>query len=97
MAIDKLKGYFNISQKAGYMIIGGEKLANYNKKLYLVVYDESAQKNTLKIIEKIENKNIKVLKVKNLEELISIKNCKIIGLKNKNLSDIIIDMLENKE
>ena len=97
MEINKLKGYLNISHKAGYLIVGGEKLSNYNKKLYLVIYDKTAQKNTTKVVEKIKEKNIPIIEVDNLEELTSIKNCKIIGLKNKNLSEIIIDFLKNKE
>lgn len=97
LEVDKVKGYLNISHKAGYLIVGGEKLDNYNKKLYLVIYDNSAQKNTVKVVEKIKEKDIPVLSIDNLEELISIKNCKIIGLKNKNLSDIILGLLKDKE
>ena len=97
MEINKLKGYLNISNKAGYMIVGGEKLDSYNKKLYLVIYDKTAQKSTIKVVEKIKTRGIPVVEVENLEELISIKNCKIIGLKNKNLSDIIVDIIEGKE
>lgn len=93
MNIDKIKGYLNIAKKAGYVIIGGEKLENYNKKLYLVIYDKSAQKNTLKIVEKIKDKDIKTIELENLETLININNCKIIGIKNKNLSDIIINLM----
>jgi len=97
LEITKLKGYLNISHKAGYMIVGGEKLDDYNKKLYLIIYDKSAQKNTIKVVEKIREKNVTIVEVDNLEELTSIKNCKIIGLKNKKLSDIIIELLEYKE
>lgn len=97
MEVSKLKGYLNISHKAGYMIVGGEKLDNYNKKLYLVIYDSSAQKNTMKIVTKIKDRNIPIIEINNLEDLTSIKNCKIIGLKNKNLSEIIIELLNNKE
>ena len=97
MEINKIKGYLNISHKAGYMIVGGEKLNDYNKKLYLVLYDKSAQKNTLKIVEKLKLKNIPIIEIDYLPELISIKNCKIIGLKNKNLSDIIMNLLLSKE
>ncbi len=93
MNIDKIKGYFNISKKAGYVIIGGEKLEKYNKKLYLIIYDASAQKNTLKVVEKFKDSNIKIIKLENLEKLININNCKIIGIKNKNLSDIIINLI----
>lgn len=97
MEISKLKGYLNISHKAGYLIVGGEKLDGYNKKLFLVLYDSSAQKNTMKVVEKLKDKNIPIACVDNLEELTSIKNCKIIGLKNKNLSEIILCLLKDKE
>lgn len=96
MEITKLQGYFNMSHKAGYLIIGSDALKSYTKKVYLIVYDKSAQKNTLKVVEKFKEKEINIIEVDNLEELTSIKNCKIIGLKNKNLSDLIINLL-NKQ
>ena len=34
---EKIKGYLNISRKAGYLIIGGETLDDYTKKLFLVL------------------------------------------------------------
>ncbi len=91
---DKLKGYINISRKAGYLIIGSEKLKGYNKKLYVLIYDLTAQKNTLKVVEEIKNKNIPIYAIENLEELTGIKNCKIIGIKNKDLSEIIENLLK---
>ena len=95
MDLDKLKGYFNISHKAGYLIIGSDALKSYTKKLYLIVYDKREQKNTSKIVERFKEKEIKTIEVDNLEQLTSIKNCKIIGLKNKNLSDMIEYLLNN--
>lgn len=94
MEKNKLTGYLNICNKAGYLIIGGENLENYTKKLYLVLYDFSAQKNTMKIVEKIKNKDITTIGVENLEEITKIKNCKILGIKNKNLSEIILNLLK---
>lgn len=90
----RISGYLNISRKAGYLIAGGEKLKDYNKKLYLVLYDVSAQKNTMKIVEEIKNKNISVFAVDGLAEMVGIKNCKLIGLKNKDLSEIISSLLK---
>lgn len=95
MNLDKIKGYINIARKAGYLIIGGEKLKNYRKKLYLIIYDDSAQKNTLKIIEQFKDKEI--VSVKNLEELTAINNCKIIGIKNKMISETILKLLKEGE
>lgn len=89
----QVENYLGIARKAGYVIIGGEKLEDYQKKLYLVLYDESVKKNSLKIIEKLKEKNIPVQMVNDLASLIKIENCKIIGLKNKNLSDIILSLL----
>ncbi len=96
MNINKIKDYLNIANKAGYLIIGGEKLENYNKKLYLVLYSTTAQKNTLKLVERLKNKEIKVLQIDNLEELSSIKNCKLLGIKNKGISEIIVDLYNKK-
>ena len=92
MEKDKLIGYINISRKAGYLIIGSEKLKGYSKKIYLAIYDDSAQKNTLKVVDELKNKNIPILAVDNLEEITNIKNCKIVGIKNKELSEIILSL-----
>jgi len=95
---DKLKGFLNICRKANYLIIGGEALSNYNKKLYLVLYDSSSKKNTLKIVEKFSNKGIKTMELDNLDTILLINNCKIVGIKNKNLSEEILKICgEEKE
>ena len=94
MGNEQLKGYINISRKAGYLIVGSEKLKGYNKKLYLVLYDNAAQKNTLKVVEEIKNKNIPAVAVDNLDEIVRIKNCKIVGIKNKELSEIVNNLLK---
>ena len=44
MDINKIRGYLNISQKAGYIIWGGDNLKDYTKKLYLVLYNPNCQK-----------------------------------------------------
>lgn len=92
---NKLQGYLNIAKKAGYVIIGGEKLYNYNKKLYLVIYDNTSEKNTLKVVDKIKQRNIPIYSIDNLQDIVSIKNCKIIGIKNKNLSDIMMQCISD--
>lgn len=93
MDVNKIKGYLNIAQKAGYVIFGGETLENYTKKLYLILFDSNAQKSTLKIISKLKERQIKICEVDNLGELVNKSNCKVIGLKNKSLSDQIEALL----
>lgn len=92
--ISSLKGYLSIARKAGYMIVGGEKLNNYTKKLYLVLYDRNAQRNTMKIVQKLQECDINCVEVERLCDIVDIENCKIVGIKNKNLSDIIYNLLQ---
>ncbi len=91
----KVKGYLNIAHKAGYLIIGSDNLRGYDKKLYLVLVDSSAGKNSKKIASSFEEKGIKAIEIDNLDELSSIENCKIVGIKNKQLTEKIIEFLEN--
>ena len=86
---NKVQGYLNLAQKAGYIIWGGETLKDYTKKLYLVLFDGQAQKNTQKIVLKIKERGIKTIEIENLGALVNKPNCKIIGIKNKSLSDQI--------
>lgn len=95
LEIEKIKGYINIAKKAGYVIIGGEKITKYTKKMYLLLYDKTAQKNTLKIVEKVKEKGVKVLSIENLDKIMNIDRCKLIAIKNKNISDIIINLIND--
>ena len=92
---EKIKGYLNIARKAGYLIIGGEKLEGYTKKLYLILCDTACVLSTVKIANKLKEKGLAVLSIEGLGELLSIPNCKIIGLKNKNISEIIENLLND--
>lgn len=94
---NKLSGYLNICRKANYLIIGRDKLENYNKKLFLVLYDIKAGKSTLKIAQASKNKGIMTIAIEKLGTLVGIENCKIIAIKNKQLSQIIEKLCEEKE
>ncbi len=89
----KVKGYLNISHKAGYLVIGSDKLDGYDKKLYLILVDTLAGKSSKKIASFWQQKGIKAIEVDNLEELVSIRSCKIVGIKNKQLSEKIEEFL----
>lgn len=82
----KAKGYINIAHKAGYLVIGSDKLDGYNQKLYLVLLDKSAGKSSQKVANRFKESGIEVLYVENLPEICDIKTCKILGIKNKDLS-----------
>ena len=89
----KIKNYLGIAQQGGYVIYGGETLEDYNKKLYLVLCDRNAGKTSLKLAERLKDR-YKVTFIEDLSTLVNKTNCKIIGIKNKNLSEIIERMLE---
>ena len=86
---EKIKGYLNISRKAGYLIIGGETLEDYKKKLYLIIYDKDCGMSTLKIANRLKSDGYTTVSVEGLGELLSLPKCKIVGIKNKNISEII--------
>ncbi len=88
--MNKIQGLISIARKAGFVIIGKEKLATYTKKLYLLLIDKSAGNSLLREMKFLsENRDIPLLEIENLAELVSIENCKAIGLKNKALSESI--------
>ena len=93
----KIEGYLNIAKKAGYLLIGGDNIENailHKRKIYLVLYEPSIQNNSLKIIRKAEDRSILTKSLEGISNYIKIKNCKIIALKNKNLSDIIYNIID---
>ena len=93
---EKLTGYLNIARKGNNLIIGSDRLRDYNKKIYLLLYDNSSKNNTLKIVKSFKSKEIETIMIENLEEYIKIRNCKILGIKNKALSDIISGILKGE-
>ncbi len=87
---EKVKSYLGLARNGGYVILGSDKLKSYDKKLYLVLVDQTAGHNSKKIAEKISERNIPVRVIQNLEELSSIQNCKILGIKNKGFCEVIL-------
>ena len=84
---EKVKNYLNICRKAGYLIVGSDRLKSYNKKLYLILFDKNKSATIEKILDKF--KDIEVQEIENLGEIVSIDNCKIVGIKNLGLSEEI--------
>ena len=89
MQREKIKAYLDIAAKAGYLIVGSDKLDGYNKKLYLVLIDASAAKSSQKVYEKLFGRGIDGAKLENLGELLTKPTCKIVGVKNHGLSEEI--------
>lgn len=88
MQREKLASYLGIAMQAGYAIIGSDKLDGYDKKLYLVLIDTEAGKSSRKIYNKLIEAGVEGREIENLGSLNN-KTNKIIGIKNKGLSEEI--------
>ena len=87
--MEKIKTYLGLARNGGYLVIGSDKLDGYQKKLYLILIDKLAGKSSNKIANKHRENGVEVFEIERLDELSNIKNCKILGIKNKGLSDEI--------
>ncbi|MBP3431850.1 MAG: hypothetical protein J6K39_03245 [Clostridia bacterium] len=88
--MSKLNGLISIARKAGFCVIGQDNLKGFDKKLHLIVLDKSAGDSLVREMTFLSNKkNCSLLTVDGLEEVTAIKNCKVIGIKNKDLSEMI--------
>lgn len=88
MQREKLASYLGIAMQAGYAIIGSDKLDGYDKKLYLVLIDTEAGKSSRKVYDRLVASGVDGREVENLGSLNN-KTNKIIGIKNKGLSEEI--------
>lgn len=93
MDTNKAKEYISIAAKAGYLIIGSDKLKSYKQKIYLLLIDKTAGKATSKIVERF-NGVAPILQVESLGEISQIATCKALGIKNKALADKIAQLLQ---
>ena len=92
-----IKGIIGICRKAGYAIIGGENIKNNSQKMYLILVDENSGKSLLREMQFVANlRNIPIVSIKNLEEIVDIKNCKAVAFKNKALSEKIFELLKGE-
>ena len=93
----KINGYLSIARKGGNVILGSDNLKGYTKKLYLILIDKNAGKNAMKIAENLaKEKEIEITQIENLPEILGQINCKVCGIKNKNLSEIIFNLIKEK-
>ncbi len=97
--INKVKGLINISNKAGYLIIGADNLKNYKKKLYLIIYSNIHGRNLEKIVNTCKNAlNCEIIELdeQEFQKVVTIENCKIVGVKNLGLSQEIIKIVRGE-
>jgi len=90
---NKVCAYLGFAMKANKVIFGFDNLKAYNKKLYLVLVCKSANEKYIAFAK--EKQNITKCDVykttdKLLDDLVFKSNCKILGIKSKELATAII-------
>ena len=91
----QIDGLISIARKAGFVIIGQDDLKGYSKKLYLILIDATAGKALRREVEFLSQKNdVTALEVEALGQSCGIENCKVIGIKNKAISEKIMEILK---
>ncbi len=89
--MNRLQGLLSIARKAGFCVIGQDNLKGYDKKLYVILLDKTAGKSLQREMKFLSStRGIPILEVSELNKITAIENCKVLGVKNKNLSDSII-------
>ncbi|MBO5102859.1 MAG: hypothetical protein J6C13_02065 [Clostridia bacterium] len=84
--------YLGLAQRAGAVLYGIDNINSARQKIELIILDaESATQN---LVLKVENfaskKNINLIKLqKKLDECLHSKNCKVVGITNKDLANQI--------
>ncbi len=94
---NKINTYIGFSVKSGQIIYGIDTLIETRKHVKLILLCSSlAQNSTQKINEFAKSRNIPVVVMKDvlLEDVVHKKNCKVIGLLNKNLAQAILSAVQ---
>jgi len=95
--LNNLSGLIGIARKAGFVIVGGENLSTYTKKLYLLLLDKSAGNSLKREMNFVSQKrNVKIVEIDNLAKYTAVKNCKVIGIKNKAFSENILKEIKGE-
>ena len=95
--LSKANGYINIAQRAGYVIWGTDNLKGYTHKIYLILYREDFWKTIEKTINRFSQVEIIQLSVENFNVVVGSNKSKIIAIKNKGISEQIINLLRGED
>lgn len=90
--MNKIVSYLGFAQKSGSVIFGVDNLKSYRKKLYLILTCPTSSEDAKKVaIKKQQETGCEIYTtIQPLSDLLNRENCKIIGVKNKELSMAII-------
>ena len=96
--LKKANGYLNLAKSGNYVIWGSDGLKGYTHKLYLIVYREDFGKTIQKTLGRIDERICKIeLNYNDYNEFVGADKSKIIGIKNKGISEQIINLLRGED
>ena len=91
MAESKIAAYFGFAKRAGKLTLGVNAAETLKKSVYLFAADNSMQKNSRKVTEKLQEKfGCPLLWFENLGELVGKEGCKLAAVREENLAQAII-------
>ena len=98
-SINKVSGYIGLADRAGYVIWGADNLKGYTHKMYLLLYREDFGKTIEKTISRFKNSGAIIIMLNEAEfnKIVKKNNCKILAIKNKGISEQIINILRGED
>lgn len=97
MKVEKIKTYVGFAIRSGEIVFGFDNIMKSKSKIKLILISSTQQEKVAnKLIKYGEEKNIKVIKLNDykVEDFTSRDNCKVIGIINYNLAEVILKELE---
>lgn len=89
----KISAYIGFAVKSGGAVFGADALERFKGKIYLVIFSSDLAENSVKKAVALAKKfSVPVLEGKenSVEEAVHKTNCKLVAIKDKNLSEAIL-------
>ena len=89
----KVETYIGFAIKKGSVVFGCDNIANYRKKVYLLLSTKTLSDNSLAVLQAVARKReLQLLTIDDYDILIK-RNCKALAICDKSLADAIIQNL----
>lgn len=95
MVREKIESILGFAVKAGKTVYGADSLETYKKRYFVIVMCSSTSQNTQdKVIAQSKKRNVPIIFAeKEIENLIGRKNCKVLAVTDKQMSQAMLDRL----
>lgn len=94
MEESKIAAYFGFAKRAGKLTLGVNAAETLKKSVYLLAADVRTEKNSRKIIEKLQSKfSCPLVYFEDLEKLVGRAGCRLAAVREVNLAKAILNQL----